>query len=123
MKLKDLIIARKVIYDRKENKIPSRLAYKFMKIMKASDNEDAFYNEKLRALIEEYSIKDEKGKTKIVNGEFRIKANCISDYNAAVEELGDTEVEVPNIKFTLSELEGLSFTVEEIFYLDAFIEE
>lgn len=123
MKLKDLIIARKVIYDRKENKIPSRLAYKFMKIMKASDNEDAFYNEKLRALIEEYSIKDEKGKTKIVNGEFRIKANCISDYNAAVAELGDTEVEVPNIKFTLSELEGLSFTVEEIFYLDAFIEE
>ena len=123
MKLKDLIIARKVIYDRKENKIPSRLAYKFMKIMKASDNEDAFYNEKLRALIEEYSIKDEKGKTKIVNGEFRIKANCISDYNAAVEELDDTEVEVPNIKFTLSELEGLSFTVEEIFYLDAFIEE
>lgn len=123
MKLKDLIIARKVIYDRRENKIPSRLAYKFMKIMKASDNEDAFYNEKLRALIEEYSIKDEKGKTKIVNGEFRIKANCISDYNAAVEELGDTEVEVPNIKFTLSELEGLSFTVEEIFYLDAFIEE
>lgn len=123
MKLKDLIIARKVIYDRKENKIPSRLAYKFMKIMKASDNEDAFYNEKLRALIEEHSIKDEKGKTKIVNGEFRIKANCISDYNAAVLELGDTEVEVPNIKFTLSELEGLSFTVEEIFYLDAFIEE
>lgn len=123
MKLKDLIIARKVIYDRRENKIPSRLAYKFMKIMKASDNEDAFYNEKLRALIEEYSIKDEKGKTKIVNGEFRIKANCISDYNVAVEELGDTEVEVPNIKFTLSELEGLSFTVEEIFYLDAFIEE
>jgi hypothetical protein len=123
MKLKDLIMARKTIFNHKDDKMPSRLAYKFMKIMKASDNEEAFYNEKLKAIIEEYSIKNDEGKTKIVDGEFRITADCISEFNSAILELENTEIDAPTIRLSLDELADVSFSITESFTLDAFIEE
>ena len=123
MKLNDLLKARTIILNHKNEKMPSRLAYKFMKLLKASDNEDAFYNEKIKALIEEHCVKGEDGRPKTVDGGIKIETAHIADYNKSVIELLDTEVEIPTIRFTLADIEMLSFDVEEMFFLDAFIEE
>lgn len=45
------------------------------------------------------------------------------EVGTVMKELNIVEVEVPNIKFTLDELDGLELSVEDMFALDAFIEE
>ena len=123
MKLKDLITARKTILSLKEERIPSCVAYKLMKIVKASNDEEAFYDEKIKEIIEEYSIKDQEDKTKIVNGEFRIRADKFAEFNKAIRELEETEVEQPKTKLHLSDLEDIKISVADIYALDSFIEE
>ena len=47
----------------------------------------------------------------------------VGEANAALNELNNIDVEMPNIKFTLSELDELKLSVADMFVLDQFIEE
>ena len=53
----------------------------------------------------------------------RIVEDKIAEAEKAMRELNEIEVEVPNIKFTLDELDELKLSVADMFALDAFIEE
>ena len=123
MKLKNLLTARKVIFQHKDDRVPSCLAYKLMRFIKASDSDEAFYNEKLQQAINEYSLKDEKGKNKVVNGNIAIEPAKIDEFNKTVEEIQNTDVDTPQIKFSIRELEPICLSVSEIYSLDEFIEE
>lgn len=123
MKIKNLLTARNVIFQHKDDKIPSSLAYKLMKFLKASDNDEAFYNEKLKALIEEYSIRESDGKIKMVNGNFAIQPSKIDVFNKEAEELRNTEVDIPQIKFSIKELEPIHLSIADIYSLDELITE
>jgi hypothetical protein len=107
-----------------QTKISSKLAYKIMKLCKALAVEEEFYNEKRGAIIKEYAIKDENGQVKISDdGMIKIIPDKIPDAEKALRELNEIEVEVPDIKFTLDELEELKLSVNDMFVLEAFIEE
>lgn len=123
MKLKNLLNARKIIIQYKDEKLSPTLAYKFVKFMKASDSEEAFYNDKLKQLIEEYALKDENGQIATQDGNIRLIPAKIQDFNNAANELQETEVEAPNVQFKISELEQIKLSVTDLYALDDFVEE
>ena len=123
MKLKNLLNARKIIIQYKDEKLSPTLAYKFVKFMKASDSEEAFYNDKLKQLIEEYALKDEKGQIATQDGNIRLMPAKIQDFNNAANELQETEVEAPNVQFKISELEQIKLSVTDLYTLDDFVTE
>lgn len=123
MKLKNLLNARKIIIQYKDEKLSPTLAYKFVKFMKASDSEEAFYNDKLKQLIEEYALRDEKGQITTQDGNIRLMPAKIQDFNNAANELQETEVEAPNVQFKISELEQIKLSVTDLYTLDDFVTE
>ena len=121
MKLINLIATRKILIGHAGDKIPALTAYKIMKFFKASDTEEAFYNEKMKEIIDEYAEKDAEGNPiSKVNG-VQIKKDCIVECNKIIKELQETEVDKPKFELKLNELDALKFSVEEIAALDEFI--
>lgn len=124
MNIITLIDAAKIFSQFAQTKISSKLAYKIMKFCKSVATEEEFYNMKRNEIIDTYATKDENGQ--IVtddNGMIVIIKDRIADANKAMNDLNNIEVDVPNIKFTLDELDSLELSVAEMFTLDAFIEE
>ncbi len=121
MKLKNILQIRKVIENHKQDKMATNLAYKFVKFLKASDKEETFYDNQITLLFDEYSQKNEDGTIKNDGQSIFIVPELIDEFNKKLAELQDTEVDKPEISFTLKELENLSFTVDEMYCLDEFI--
>ena len=109
MKLNKLLQGRKVLSDHANEPIPTMLAYKILKFMKASDTEGAFYEQKLNGIIEKYGKRDSEGRIESANGHISIAPDSIEECKKAMEELGETEVEVPNITFNIHELTPINF--------------
>ena len=124
MNIITLINAAKIFEKFAQTKLSSKLAYKIMKFCKSVASEEEFYNTKRSEIINAYAIKDDNGQLAVDNnGMISIMPDKIDEANAALQELNSIEVEAPNIKFTLDELEGLELSVVDMFALDAFIEE
>lgn len=123
MKLNKLLQIRKVLSEHANEPIPTLLAYKILKFMKATDTEGAFYDQKLKEIIEKYGAKDEQGNAVYSDGKVSIANESIVECQQAMDELGNTEVEIPNITFSIQELTPIIFTVAELFSLDEIIVE
>lgn len=124
MNILTLINATKVFGQITQEKISPKLAYKILKLCKGASEEEQFYDKKRSEIIQEYAIKDENGQVKISDdGMITIIPDKIPEVEKALRELNELEVEAPNIKFTLDELEELKLSVSDMFALEAFIEE
>ena len=124
MNILTLINTTKIFGQVAQTKISANLAYKIMKLCKSVATEEEFYNEKRNEIINQYAVKDENGQVVVSNdGMISIMQDKIDEANAALQDLNNVEVDVPNIKFTLAELEELKLSVADMFVLDAFIEE
>lgn len=121
MELLTLLSARAVIKNHINDKLPTRLAYKLMKLTKASDSEGAFYDEKMNKIITEFADRDADGKIKTKKNDVVINPDKLTECNAAIKELQQMEVDKPDISFTIEELEPLSVSISEIAALDDFI--
>ncbi len=124
MNIITLLNAAQVFTQVAQMKISSKLAYKIMKFCKSVDVEEEFYNNKRIDIINTYAEKDDNGQPIINdNGSIRIVQDKLAEANAAMNELNGMDVEKPNIKFALSELEELQLSVADMYLLDEFIEE
>ena len=124
MNILNLISAARVFAQIGQTKISSKLAYKIMRFCKSVAADEEFYNNKRNEIINEYAVRDENGAiVQSDDGVVNIMQDKIPEANAALMELNGVEVEAPNIKFALSELEELKLSVADMFALDAFIEE
>lgn len=104
-------------------KMPTKTAYKFMKLLKAIEEEETFFNEKMRDIIFEFGKKDENGQPIFLeNGNVEIIEGKEAECNDRVRELEDIEVDIPDTKFTLEELEVLELSPRDIYALDPVIE-
>ena len=121
MKLNNLIQARNIISRFSQEELSANLAYKLMKFLKMSDNEDIFYNEKLTAIIQQYAEKDAEGKYIKEKESFRILKDKVDECRVALQELNDLQVDKPSISLYLAELEELKLSIKEMAYLDEFI--
>ena len=124
MNIITLINTAKIFERFAQTKTSPKLAYKIVKLCKSAATEEEFYNTKRNEIIDMYAVKDENGQVAVSNdGIITIVPDKIPEANVAMMELNSIEVEAPNIKFTLDELEGLELSVADMFALDAFIEE
>ncbi len=124
MELRKLIRARSVFLSHANDKVFAKVAYKMAKFIKASEDEDVFYNTKIKELIEIYAERDENGKCIVDNGgNIKIDPARVQECKDAAAVIESTDVETPNIKFTPDELSGLKLSMSEIFALDEFIKE
>lgn len=124
MNILALMNAARVFNQVAQTKISSKLAYKIMKLCKSVADEEEFYNNKRNEMINMYAQRDENGQIVVSDdGMISIMSDKIDEAQAALQELNSIEVKVPNIKFTLAELDELKLSVADMFVLDAFIEE
>ena len=123
MKLNELLLARKVIVSKSQTQVPARLAYKMMKFIKGTEDEENFYNEKLRAIIEEYGARDKEGKLEGESGGVKIRPDALSACKSAIKELDGTQIDAPQITFNLDEIEPLTLSAKEMLALEYFVKE
>ena len=124
MKLYELLEARTIINKNIDGtkSISAPLAYKIMKLIKNTQNDCDFYQEKFNAILNEYGEKDENGQFIQAEGGIKIQDGKMDECTAKVKELNETEVELPNIKFTLDELSPYSFSISDMMLIDELIQ-
>ena len=125
MKLYELLEARAVINKNidQTKSISAPLAYKIMKLIKNTQNDCDFYQEKFNAILNEYGEKDEDGQLIQADGGVKIQDGKMEECTSKVNELNNTEVELPKIRFTLKELEPYNFSVIDMVKIDELIQE
>ena len=111
MKLSELVNARKTLSGiLAEQKLPFPVAYKIAKFFSATDEDEKFYDSKLSELLEQYGENSEEGKRIIP------KDNILT-VNAALEDLGNTEVEDCGIRFTADDFSSLNVLARDSYAL------
>ncbi len=116
MKLIDVVNARKVIVSKAAVKgVNFWTSFKFMKFMKATEDDERFYETKRKELIEKFATKDEQGNLIVENNQCRFTNENLEEANKELVELAETKVEIPeSLKFTEQELDKMEFTIEEV---------
>lgn len=114
------------VYDKiKTQSLPITTTYKISKLFNAIKNEQEFYSTQLDAIIQQYGKKDENGNfIRTENGDgIQVDNANIKEVESKLNELWKIEVELPDITFTLNELEKINLSVEEFNNFLPFIED
>ena len=109
----------------KTQRLSVKLMYKLSKFFAAVDPEVEFYRTRLNEIIELYAERDENGNpVPTDNGTgVKIQQDKLEECQKELDELLALEVEFPDIKFTLEEIEPLNLSFEEFNLLLPFLEE
>ena len=122
MEINKLLQIRNVIVEHIDDKICAPLAYKLMKYLKTTDAEEEFYHKRTQELIDEYGEKDDSGKVvHNPDGGVNIQKDRIDECKKKIEELGATNVDSPDVKFSMNEIAELKLSVKEMYILDDLI--
>lgn len=98
--------------------------YKFLKIMKAVQNELEIYQEQKRSLIQNYAQFDDDGQLIVSKeGGIKIKEECLEECAKKIDEINSLSIQIPDIYFSLEELEPLGLTLGELELLEPFIKD
>lgn len=109
----------------KDSKLPIKTAYKLSRLSKELSSIQDFYREQLNSFIETYGARDASGQlipTADKTG-IQIIPEKIPEAQDKINSLFNLEVGVPDIFFSLEELESLECTVDELRDLMPFIKE
>jgi hypothetical protein len=113
------------IYDKiKESRVPAKVAYKFNKLCLALNNDAEFYRTELNKIVQQYGEKNEDGSFVFLDGgSIKIKAEDYDEAKKEISKLDGLEVDAPDIKFTVDELDGLQLSIEDFNRMLPFIED
>lgn len=123
MKISKLIAAKDTMLPLCQERVSPKLAYKFMKFLSKIETEEQFYNTKMREIIETYGERDDKGGFVFVGEGIKIVKDKIDECNKKIEDLSETEVDAPDIYFSIDELSEVKMSAKEILALSDFIKE
>lgn len=97
--------------------------YKFLKLKKIVQEELQLYYNQLAGLQQFIEV-DEQGKPVVSeDGGIRIKEEEIGNCTKLINEINQMEIQLPDIYFSLDELENLGLTLAELDKLSPFIKE
>ena len=103
----------------KTKKFSIETQYKFIKLAKIMEEELAIVNEQKYLLLDNYAEKDEKGMFIMLDdGGVKIKEEYLEECSKKINELNSRQITIPDITFSLDELEPLELTLEELFILE-----
>ena len=106
-------------------KMPIKTTYKLSRLASAIEEEIKFYQNSLRSLLQNYCLTDENGDyipTEDGLG-YRVQPGSEEECNKALAELHSLEITLPDITFTIEELDGLELTLQELQGIMPFITE
>lgn len=119
--INDMLALSRFLDAHRADKMSMKTAFKFNKLAVSLEPDMRLFQEKYQALVQEYA--DPNTEEGAQEGTFKIKEGKFGDYTAAADELAAVEIEVPDIKFSIEELEGFSASIEEMRPLMSFIED
>lgn len=98
--------------------------YKFLKLKKSIEEEVEIYRIQYASLLNKFCEKDEEGNI-ITNGAngYKVDPKKMPEVEKAVTEIQEIEIQIPDIYFSLDELEDLGLTFYELNVLEPFIKE
>lgn len=107
----------------KNTSIPIKLSYKIAMINHESEKIQQFYNQEMTKIINKYGARDAEDKlVPSDNGQgVKIKEEEINNCYTEINQLENTEVDVPDYCFSIDELESLSLTPMEVNIIIPFI--
>lgn len=127
-KLIEIINVSKVLKDLTTKRFNNfSVSYKIAKAAKLVDEQNAFYIEEERKIVEQYAIKDEEtGQVKIIDGNRISFANQddAMNFNKEINELQQTEVEIFDpIDIHISDFRSgdMDLTPSDILALEGFV--
>ena len=124
MLLKDVVEARDVLKKLGDQPCSPKLSYTIMKILKETDDNERFYIEKYRNIMDECAVKNDDGTFKITDGLFQIQEDRKEQFDKSITELVTLEVDDVTRKIKLSDLnDSMSITPSDMNRLDIFITE
>lgn len=109
-----------------QKQLPVKVSYAIAKNISKIENELKIYNIERQKLIDKYCVKDEEGNNVIdENNQLIIADENMTDWNNAINELLDIEVEIDIHKFTKDDLfnSNCNITPAELMLIDYMIEE
>ncbi len=122
MELTKLLQIRNVLLEHINDKVSASLAYRIMKYLKSTDQEEDFYLKRTQEIANEFGEKDADGKpVRNTDGGITIQHDKIEECKKLISELNKTNVDVPATKFALAELSELKLSVKEMYILDDLI--
>lgn len=106
-------------------KFPIKTSYKLVKLTNAIETERAFFQKEFQDLLNEYAEKDETGAFKQDENKESviIKKDCLMMFEQEYTDLLNLDITLPNITFSLDELDECDLTLSEVFSLQKFITE
>lgn len=116
----DLFLIKKIGEQMKDKVFNIQTQYKLLKLIKIADEEYPIYMEQIQPLLDSYAEKDEQGN--IIHSEgggTKIKTDQMDTLEQKLYELREIKVQVPDLYFSLDELEKLGLKMGE---LNAFID-
>lgn len=124
MKIKILLLIKQLLCSILDVKLSIKTSYKIFKFIKQIENEEIFYNTKFKELLNMFGEKDDKGNFITDDkGNIKLLEKNVIACRQAINDLDNLEVEIPNVSFTLEELEPLQLSVNQIILLQNFIQE
>lgn len=94
--------------------------YKILKIKKLLTPEIEIYMQQVDSL-KEYFEKNENGELIKINDGVKIKNEYVEECIKKINEINESEIQLPDIYFSLDELEPLNLTLKELELLEPFI--
>ena len=114
------------IYKRIKNQyLPAKVAYRLNKLYNELEKTSTFYHEELNKIIAEYCEKNEDGTPKVLEdgSGIKIKEEFIEEAKTEAEELWNLDIDAPDIKISLNDLDNIKLSIEELNAVSPFIKE
>lgn len=122
--MNDMTVINQILGEHKNDKMPIKTAYKFNKLLMSMENDFKFFQDKYREIIMKYARKKDDGELYIdENNNFIVDNEFTEAYANEMNELFSTKIDVPDLTFTLDELENIEITIQEVGALDSIIKE
>lgn len=123
MELKELVKAVRIMESIQYEKTNINLAYKIMKFMRMAKDDVEFYDKTAGEIINKYALKDKKNEVVVKENKIQLDLAKQEEMNKEVETLNTKEIDFPEVKFKLSDFEGINFSAVELMSLEKFIVE
>lgn len=113
---------KKLIEKLKKESFSVSTQYKFLKLNKIIAAEEEILIEQRELLLKDYAELDKNGDYIILeDGGVKIKEDMIQKCLLKIQEINLMSITLPEIYFSLDELEDLNLTLEELSLLEPFI--
>ena len=108
----------------KSQKLPFKTSYKLTLLAQEIEKHINYYQEQLRALLQEYGMKDEQGNLVPTEDGQGVKLiqETMNEAYAKLTELRELDVELPDTKFSPDDFDRVELSPEEMLVIMPFIE-